>query len=200
MGDHHIPCLEVAIQEALLVAGLCQVLGQQAEVGLQLQLMEVELRSLEEAVLKVVQVEEHGVLVERRLGVAVREVELAGAPQLYVRQLADGLFQQRLLGQRVTASGLTTAPNGIEQRHRTEVRLQIAQFVVAHGQHLRHGQLTLREVTGQIDKRVVLVAARADAANDAVSVRVCQSVVLTVAAGPRQLLGGNRRCPTPLLI
>ena len=184
----------------MLVAGSSQVLGQQAEVGLELQLMEVELGGLEEAILEVVQVEEHGVLVEGGLRIAVREVELAGSTQLDIGQLADRAFQEFLLGQRISASGFASTANGVEERNGSKVLLQIAQLVVAHGKHMGNGQLPTLEVAGQVDEGMVLVATGTDAADDTLSLSIPKAVVLAIAACSRQLLHGGGLCPTPLLV
>ena len=117
--QHHIACLKVAIEESLRVISIRQVLGQQSEVCLKLQLVEVNLGSLQETVFKIVEVEEYRVAVESRLGITVVEIQPIGSYNLNLRQLTDGTTQQFLLLQRITATSLTTATNGIEQRHRT---------------------------------------------------------------------------------
>ena len=135
--EHHVAGLEVAIQEG--IARLCrQVFGQHAEVRLQLQLVEVQSCGLQEAIFKVVQVEEHAVLVELRLRIATAPVQSAGATHLNVRQLANGLHQQSPFLLCVAASSLTSHAQGVEERLVAEVGLQIAQLVVAHGEDLRH--------------------------------------------------------------
>ena len=162
--------------------------------------MEVKFSGFQEAVLKVVEVEEHRVDVELRLWVAVREVEPAGTTQLDIRQLADGALQQFLLGQRITATGFATATDGIIQRHRTEVSLQVAQFVVGCGQHLRHRQLALREVARQIDKSMIFVAAGAYATDDAAAIIRYEAVILAVGTCSRQFFRAEWLCPTPLFV
>ena len=112
--QHHIPRLEVAIEEGILLLSR-QVLSQETEIGFELQFVEVNLRSLQEAVFEVVQVEEHRVDVKLRLRVAVGEIEFAGPPNLHIRQLADGAFQQFLLSQSVTASSLASSTDSIEE-------------------------------------------------------------------------------------
>ena len=197
---HYIPCLKVTIQEALLVASSCQVFRQQAEVSLQLHLVEVQLGSLQETVFKVVQVEQHRYRVEVRLWITVRKVQLTSTTQLYIRQLADGTLQQLLLLQRIATTSLTTTTDGVKQRHRTQVRLQVAQLIVRHCQHLGHRQLTLRKVLGQIDEGVILITTRTHASYHRRAVGSYQSIVLTITAGTCQLLYLLGFCPTPLLV
>ena len=81
--------------------------------------MEVNLGSLQETIFKIVEVEEYRVAVESRLGITVVEIQPIGSYNLNLRQLTDGTTQQFLLLQRITATSLTSATNGIEQRHRT---------------------------------------------------------------------------------
>ena len=162
--------------------------------------MEVELRSFQKTVFEVVEVEQHRVGIEGWLRIAVREVQSAGSPQLYVRQFADGALQQFLLLQRITTTCLATATDGIEQRDAAKVGLQITQLVAAHRQNLRHGQLTLREVLTQVDKGMVLVTTGTDATHHAMPFTVGQAIVFAVASSPRQLRHIVRFCPTPLLI
>ena len=179
--QHHVSCLEVAIEESLLLLSR-QVLCHQAEVGFQLQLVEVELGGFQEAILEVVEVEEHGVDVESRLGIAVGEIKPAGTSHLDVGQFADGLLQQFLLGKRITASCLASATDGIEQRQRSEIGLQVAQLVVADGKHLGNRQLPFHEMAIQIDECVVFVTTGADAAYDRASVGSRETIVRAVAA------------------
>ena len=116
--EHHIAGLKVAIQETLLVICCRQVFRQQAEVGLEFQLMEIELCGLQETVFEVVQVEQHGISIKCGLRITIREIKFAEASQLDVGQLSDGATQQFLLLQRVASTSLTTATNGVIQRHR----------------------------------------------------------------------------------
>ena len=144
--EHHVACLEVTVEETLhilrRIIGIGrQILGKETEVCLELQLMEVELRRFQETVFEVVQVKQHAIHIKLRLRITVGEVESTGTTDLDVRQLTDGLAQQVLLLQRISATGLTATAHGIEQRYRTEVGLQVAQLVVTGCQHLRHGQL-----------------------------------------------------------
>ena len=162
--------------------------------------MEVDLRSLQETVFEVIQIEEHAIHIKLCLGIAVGEVESTGTAQLDVRQLTDGPAQQFLLLQRITATGLTTTAHGIEQRHRTEVGLQVTQLIIAGSQYLRHGQLTTVEVLCQIEERMILITAGADHTDHRLPLLVGQSVIGTVTARPRQLMDMGRLCPLPLLI
>ena len=139
VDHHHITCLTIAIEEALHIACFRQVLGQQTEIGFQFQLMEIYLGSFQEAILEVVEVEEHGIGIKSRLRIAIAEVETSCTTNLEFWQLTDGASQEFLLMQSIAATGFTTATNGIEQRLTAEVGLNVAQLVAADCQHLWHG-------------------------------------------------------------
>ena len=124
--EHDIARLEVTIEEPLFVVGRREVLGQQVEIGLEFQFVEIEFGSLQEAILEVVEVEQHAVGIEGRLGITVGEVEAVSTIDLDVRQLTDGATKQLLLFQGITAACLASATNGVEQGRRAEVSLQIA--------------------------------------------------------------------------
>ena len=198
--QHDISRLEVTIEEALLVTGFCQVLCQQAKVGLQLHLMEVYLRSFQETVFKVVEIEEYGVGIKLRLRIAVSEVKLMGTTQLDIRQLTDGTAQQFLLLQRITATCLTTTTDGIEQRHGTQIRLNVAQLIIADSKNRGNRQLTFRKMLGQIDKGMILVTAGTHTAYDALTLRRGHAIVLTITSTSRQLLYILGLFPTPPLV
>ena len=112
--EHHVACLEVAIQEGIAFLG-CQVLCHQSKVGLQLQLVEINLRSLQETVLKIIQVEQYTVHIKLSLWIAVVEFQVACALNLHFRQFANGAAQQFLLFQGVTSSRFASASNGVEE-------------------------------------------------------------------------------------
>ena len=200
IDQHHIPCLEVTIEESLSIVGIRQVLSQQTEVGLQLQLVEVYLRSLQKTVFEIVEVEEHRVFVEGGLRIAVGKVKTVGTHHLNLGQLADGAAQQFLFLQRVAATCLTTTTNGVEQRDRTQIGLDIAQLVVADSKNRGYGQLTLRKMLGQIDKGVILVTTGAHATHYALALRRGHAVILTIATTSRQLLYVLGFLPTPFLV
>ena len=160
--------------------------------------MEVKLSGLQEAVLEVVEVKQYGVLVKGRLRVAVREVEVASTTQLDIGQLANGTAQQLLLLQRIAATSLTATPDGVEQRYRTQISLQITAFVVADSKDLRHWQLKVGKVTAQVDEGMVLVTAGSYTSHHADAIGISQTVVLPVASSTCQLLYLLGLCPTPL--
>ena len=197
--EHNVACLEVAVEERVDILRR-KILGEEAEVCLELQFVEVEPRRFQEAILEVVEVEEHAVLVELGLRIAVLPVESACSAYLYVRQLAYCGFQQLLLALVVSAACLATATYCVEKRRRSEVALQVAQSVVALCEYVRHWQLALLEVLGEIDKGVVLVAACAYDADNGRAVLSREAVVLTVAACSGELLGADGFRPTPFCI
>ena len=112
--EHHIPCLEVAIQKAVVVLG-SEVFGKEPEIGLKLQLVEIQSRSLEEAVLEVIEVEEYAVLIELRLRIAVAPFQSPRSPHLYIWQLTDGINKEFPLMAVVPSASLTSSPDGIEE-------------------------------------------------------------------------------------
>ena len=181
--EHDIACLEVAIEER--VGGLGgEVFGEKTEVGLKLQLVKVEFRRFEKAVFEVIEVEEHALLIEFRLRIAVVPVEPPCATHLYVGQLAYGGDKEFLLLVRVSSASLASAFKGVEERSVAEVGLDVAQLVVARRKNLRHGELTLREMLRQIDEGMVLIATCSHHTYHRTAVVGCQTVVLTVAARP----------------
>ena len=144
--------------------------------------MEVELGSLQETVFEVVEVEQDGIGVELRLRIAIGEVQFVSTIQLDVRQFADGTTQQVNLLHIVTTTSLTTTTNGIEQRGVAQVGLDIAQLVVADSQYLRHWQLLLGKVLGEIDEGVIFITTGTHAAYHTNTLTIGQSVILTIAA------------------
>lgn len=81
-----------------------------------------------------------------------------------------------------------------------EVGLQIAQSVGALCEYVRHGQLALLEVLGEINEGVVLVATGAYDADDGRAVLRGKAVILAVATGSGELLGADGFSPTPFCI
>ena len=162
--------------------------------------MEVELGGLEEAVFEIVQVEEHAVLVEGRLRIAGFPVHARGAVDLDGGQSADGALQQLLLLEIIASAGLAPAFDGVEQRAVAEVALQVAHLVVADGQQPWHWQMALVEMAADGDEGMILIAARTDDTNHRTAVGTGQTVVLTVATSPRNLLYMSRFLPRPVFI
>ena len=87
--EHHVASLKVAVEErvAVLADEICCHL---AEVVLQLQFVEVDARSLQKAVFKIVQVEHNACAVELWLRIALAEVQPFCALKLHVGQQTDG--------------------------------------------------------------------------------------------------------------
>ena len=207
--QHHITGLEIAIEEALATLRR-EVFGKHPEVGFQLQLVEIELRGLQETILEIVQVEEHAVLVELRLRIAIAPVQPTCATNLNVGQCTDGVHQQLFFALIITPTSLTSAANGIEERHGAKVGLQVSNFIAANCQYLGNWQLSLGEVAGEIDERMVLVAAGAHHAYHGfrhgitgdrhVACITIKPVILAIAASASQSFHPGRLCPTPFAI
>ena len=198
--EHDVTRLEVTIEEALFVVGRREVLGQQAEIGLEFQLMEVEFGSLQEAILEVVEVEQHAVGIESGLGIAVGEVEAVSTVQLDVRQLTDGATKQFLLFQGIASACLASATNGIEQGRRAEVGLQIARLVLADSQYLGYRQVLAGKMLTEIDKCVILITTGTYTTHHHLALGIGHSIVLTIATATGQLGHILGLCPTPLPI
>ena len=162
--------------------------------------MEVKSRSLQEAILEVVQVEEHAVLVELRLRIAVRPFQATSTTHLYVGQFADGLGQQSPLFLIITSTRLTSTAQDIEERHLSKIGLQVAKLIIADSQYLRHRQLSFREMPSQIDKGMVFVATCTDAAYHGAAISCRKAVVFAVAPCTRESFHMGGCHPTPLLI
>ena len=162
--------------------------------------MEVDLGSFQETVFEVVEVEEHRVAIKRRLRIAVGKVKPVGSRHLDSRQLADGATQQFLLLQRITATSLTASSDSVEQRHGTQVGLNVTQLVIADRKNGRDRQLTISKMLGQVDKGVVLVTTGTHTTYHALALRRGHTIVFTIAASGCQLLHILRVFPTPLSV
>ena len=197
--EHDVASLEVTVHEAVRLLRN-KVFREEAEVCLKLQFVEIKLGRLQETILKIIQVEEHAVLVELRLGITICPVKPARTADLYIRQLADGIDQQLLLTLIVPATGLAAAADCAKQRHAAKVFLQITKFVVRHGNDARHGQLPLPEMPGKVNESVVLIAARANNAYNRASVSTPHAVITAVTARRVKLLDTRRSRTAPLLV
>ena len=197
--QHHITRLEVTIEEAVAIFSR-KVFGQHAEIGFELQFVEIQIRRFQEAVLEIVEVEEHAILIEGGLRIAVFPLESAGSAHLDIGQLADGELEQLFLPLVIASASLTSAADSIKERHLPKVFLQIAQFIVARGKYTRNGKLQTSEMTGQIDEGMVFVATGAYDANNRLLIGTHHPVILAVAPGTRQFLHSLGVFPTPFLI
>ena len=145
--EHNISGLKIAIKKALTL--LCrQVFGKHTEVCLEFKFVEIEFRSFQKAILKVIKVEKHAVFVKFRLRIAVRPVESVGAAYLNVRQFSYGIDEQLLLMLVISATCIAPATYGRKQRNVAEVGLKIAQLVGAYRQHFGHRYPIRGEVIG----------------------------------------------------
>ena len=105
--------------------------------------MEVETRCLEEAILEVVEVEEHVGGIQALLGITLGEVQATRSAYLNGRQERQGTPQKLALMLIVAAVSGTSALQSLEKSEVAQVGLQIAQSVTAGCQHRRHGQAAL---------------------------------------------------------
>ena len=112
---------------------LGEVFGEESEVGLEFQFVEVEFGSFEKAIFEVVEVEEHAIYVELGLWIAYGPVEPAGSAHLDVGQLADDGCEKLFFVLIVPSSRLSSATQGFKEGGMSEVGLEVSQFVVAHG-------------------------------------------------------------------
>lgn len=113
---------------------------------------------------------------------------------------ADCLSQQSLLTLIIPPACLSAAAQSVEQRHRTEVSLQITQLILACGKNLRHRQPASCEMSGQINECVILIAAGSYHTYDSRAVSIRHTVILTVTARHLQFLNVYRRLSTPLSV
>ena len=147
--------------------------------------MEIKFGSLQKTIFEIIEIEEYTLDIELGLRIAMGEIETAGTTELHIGQLTDGTLEQFLFLDRITASSLTTATDGIEERQGTQVGLQIAQLVATDGQHLWHGQLSLGEMASQIDESMVFVTTGTDTPDDRTSLFVGHAIIHPVAACTR---------------
>ncbi len=153
--DHHVPRLEVAVEERVGHAAH-QHVGHLVEVLVEFDLAELQARGLEEAVFEIVLVEGDHPPVELRLREAHREVEALRALELEPRQGAHRLDDQHPLGRGVGAL-LAALAHQAEQRVVAQVFLQVAGEVAAVRLHLRHVQALRLEMLGHRPERLVLL-------------------------------------------
>ena len=87
MIEHHVASLELAIKETLayIISIVRKVLRKQAEIGLKLQFVEIDLRCFQETILKIVQVEQNTIYIKLSLRIAVGEIELLCPTNLDIR-------------------------------------------------------------------------------------------------------------------
>ena len=71
--------------------------------------MEIEVGGFQEAILEIVEVEQHAVAVELGLRIAMGEVESHGSPYLQVREFADGFHEQVLLLHGISSSCIASS-------------------------------------------------------------------------------------------
>ena len=162
--------------------------------------MEINLCGLQETILEIVQVEEHAVHVKLRLRITIGEVQVSCSLNLDVRQFTDSTLQQLLFFQRISATSLPTASDGIKKRCGTEVCLQITQLIVGGSKDLGHRQLQFAEMLCQVDKGMILIPAGTHDAHHSLSVIIRQTVVGSVTAATGNLLNVGRPSPLPLPI
>ena len=72
--EHHVASLEIAVEETLEVLLSCEISGKEAEVGLKLELVEVEFSRLKKAIFEIVEVEEHTFDIKLGLWVALAPI------------------------------------------------------------------------------------------------------------------------------
>ena len=188
--EHNIPGLEIAVEEGLRGHGE-EVGLEPFEIGLQLQFVEFRPDELEEVVFEVIEVEIDHLRVERLLRITHRPVEPVGTFELQAGQLTDrGKEEVPLL--RIIFSALPAACEGVIERLRAEVFLEITEAVLRHGQHLRHRQSLGVEMAAEGDESAVFVGVRSDGTDDAAG-RAGHPAVGAVTAGNRKGLRSKRR-------
>ena len=162
--------------------------------------MEIELRRFEKTIFEIIEIEQHTCLIKLRLRVTILPLQTARAAYLNVWQLPDCLGQQSLLTLIIPPACLSAAAQSVEQRHRSEVSLQITQLILACGKNLRHRQPAPCEMSGQINECVILIAAGSYHTYDSRAVSIRHTVILTVTARHLQFLNVYRRLSTPLSV
>ena len=151
--------------------------------------MEIEVGGLEKAVFEIVQIEQHTLCIKHRLRIAVTPIKSSGTPHLDIGQFAHDLLQQFFFPLIVSPSCFSAALDGLEEREVTQILLQVSQFIIINSQHIWHGQLTLFEVFGKIDKRMVLITARTYHSYYRTAISITHAVIGTVTPRSHQFLG-----------
>ena len=101
--------------------------------------MKIEVGRLQEAILEIVEVEEHTVLIKGRLRVTVLPVKSTGSTHLDIGQLTYRTLEQFLFPLVITSSSLSSTAESIIKRYLSEVILQIAQFIVTGSKYTGYG-------------------------------------------------------------
>ena len=197
--EHDIACLEITVHEAVSLLR-DKVFRKEAEVGFKLQFVEIKFGRLEETVLKIIQVEQHGVLVKLGLRITIGPVQSARATYLYVRKLANSIDKQLLLTLVVASAGLASAAYRTEQRHTSKVFLQVTKLIVRHSKDVRHRKLALLEMPRKVNEGMVFVTACTYNAYDRTSISPQYTEIPAVAAGCIKLFHARRRRTAPRLI
>jgi hypothetical protein len=162
--------------------------------------MKINACGLQEAILEVVEVEEHIGLVQRLLRITFLEIQASGTLDLNLRQKGDGTMEQLLLSLRVSSASVASALEGIKEGTVAQIHLQVTQSVCALCHHGRNGQLAFYEMLGKVAEGTVLVHTGTYDTYQRTPVRAVQTVILTITACTWELVARDDIQPCMLSI
>ena len=147
--------------------------------------MEIDVRSLQEAIFEVVEIEQHIHLVHSGLRIAYGEVEVLPSKNLKARQLGNGAAQEFLFRLSILTSCLAGRTQSVEERARTKILLEIAQLVHRNRNNRRYRQPLRLEMPCKGDEGVVLLIRSTDNSYETPSFVRGKTYILTVASRAR---------------
>ena len=198
--EHHVACLKVTIQKARVsLAARHEVGCQFPEILFKEQFVVGQVGGFEEAIFKIMEVEERGLRVESAGREAAREVQALCAFHLYVGQQAERAPDERNLFFGILRPGGASLFQRLIERAAAEVLLEIAHAIVAHGVNFGKGQTLAAEMPRKVDELPVLFL-RLPHDADHRAAAAGKAHVYAVAACLGERFGFQRRSAEVLLV
>ena len=155
--QHDVTRLEIPVLERVPVRVSHQILGHLRKRLFQLHLVKVQSRSLQEAIFKIVQIEENSRPVHGSHRVTPPEIQAFRPDKLDAWQFRYRPPQQFLLFRGVTSAFFAAFRQRVEQAAMPQIGLQIAQTARRNSHNPGHRQPFLPEMPGQINESLVLL-------------------------------------------
>ena len=192
-AQHDVPGLKVAVEE---VAGVRreQMPHEPVEVVLQALLVERNVGELEEVVLEVVEIPQHGLLIERRSRVGDAEVDHAPALDLEAGQeVHDPLVDVNHRARELPALRLARGGERLEQGGVAQILLEPEAAALVRREDLGDRQADAAERAREREERAVLVGIGAVRSDHGRRGRSCHPVVAALRPVGRQAGDLRRR-------
>ena len=198
--EHHVACLKVTIQKARVsLAARHEVGCQFPEILFKEQFVVGQVGGFEEAIFKIMEVEERSLRVEPAGREAAREVQPLRAFHLYVGQQAERAPNECNLFLGILRPGGASFFQCLIERAAAEVLLEIAHAIVAHGVNFGKGQTLAAEMPRKVDELPVLFL-RLPHDADHRAAAAGKAHVYAVAACLGERFGFQRRSAEVLLV